>query len=98
MQKKKNGCWLSSIRCNFERDSSSKTARRLPQNDVLYPISKSSRLIFLILHFTFFIFHSSIAQAIEVSGHLTEDTTWNPANNPYEVVDHVFVDAGVTLT
>ncbi|HPR17798.1 MAG TPA: hypothetical protein PLD62_06095, partial [Candidatus Cloacimonadota bacterium] len=53
---------------------------------------------FIILHFTLFIFHSSIAQAIEVSGHLTENTTWSPDNNPYEVVDNVFVEAGVTLT
>ena len=48
-------------------------------------------LFLLILHF-------SIISSIEVSGHLIEDTIWGPDNNPYEVVDHVFVDAGVTLT
>ena len=50
-----------------------------------------SFLFLLILHF-------SIISAIEVGGHLTEDTIWGPDNNPYEVVDHVFVDYGVTLT
>ncbi|HPR18800.1 MAG TPA: carboxypeptidase-like regulatory domain-containing protein, partial [Candidatus Cloacimonadota bacterium] len=59
---------------------------------------KVSKSLFLILHFTLFIFHFSIVQAIEVGGHLTQDTTWYPVNNPYEVVDNVFVDAGVTLT
>jgi len=33
-----------------------------------------------------------------VSGHISEDTTWSPANNPYEVVENLFVDSGVTLT
>nr|HPR18319.1 hypothetical protein [Candidatus Cloacimonadota bacterium] len=45
-----------------------------------------------------FIFHSSIANAIEVGGHLTQDTTWSPANNPYEVMEILYVDSGVTLT
>ncbi len=69
---------------------------------------------FLILHFTFLsrrsnillaflcvgglIFNFSIASAIEVSGHITEDTTWNPDNNPYIVVDNIFIDPNVTLT
>ena len=35
--------------------------------------------------------------SIEVSGHLTEDTTWYPANNPYIVTDNIFVEEGVTL-
>ncbi|MDO9578911.1 MAG: T9SS type A sorting domain-containing protein [Candidatus Cloacimonadales bacterium] len=35
--------------------------------------------------------------SIEVGGHLTEDTTWSPNNNPYLVVHDVFVDEGVTL-
>ncbi|MCK4694636.1 MAG: hypothetical protein KAT74_02685, partial [Candidatus Cloacimonetes bacterium] len=39
----------------------------------------------------------SIAPAIEVGGHITEDTTWSPDNNPYHVIDDVFVDEGVTL-
>jgi hypothetical protein len=50
---------------------------------------------FLFLIFSLFIFD---LLSIEVSGHLTEDTTWSPNNNPYEVVDNVFVDEGVTLT
>lgn len=48
----------------------------------------------IILIFAFF----SIAFAIEVGGHLTEDTTWSPENNPYLVTSGVYVDAGVTLT
>jgi len=41
---------------------------------------------------------SSIANAIEVGGHLTEDTTWNHVNNPYLVTSGVYVDEDVTLT
>ncbi len=36
--------------------------------------------------------------SIEVEGHITEDTTWSPDNNPYIVIHNIFVDAGVTLT
>jgi len=36
--------------------------------------------------------------AIEVGGHLTEDTTWSPDNNPYEVIENVRVASGATLT
>jgi len=36
--------------------------------------------------------------SIEVGGHLTEDTTWSPENNPYIVVDNIFIDENVTLT
>ncbi|MDA3813317.1 MAG: hypothetical protein PF570_03595, partial [Candidatus Cloacimonetes bacterium] len=63
-------------------------------------MKKFISLIFIlfILHFTFLIFHSSIAFAIEVGGHLTEDTTWSPDNNPYLVTSGVYVDADVTLT
>ncbi|MDP8203789.1 MAG: T9SS type A sorting domain-containing protein [Candidatus Tenebribacter mawsonii] len=46
----------------------------------------------------FLISNSSIAFAIEVGGHLTEDTTWSPENNPYHVIDDVYVDDEVTLT
>ena len=42
--------------------------------------------------------HSSIASAIEVGGHLTQDTVWSPENNPYEVTENLYVDSGVTLT
>ena len=46
----------------------------------------------------FLIPNSSIAFAIEVGGHLIEDTTWSPEDNPYLVTSGVYVDAGVTLT
>ena len=52
------------------------------------------KLSFIIIMFTFFL----IVSAIEVGGHLTEDTTWSPDNNPYHVIDDVFVDDDVTLT
>ena len=54
--------------------------------------------LILILNFSFFIFHFSIANAIEVGGHITEDTTWSPENNPYIVTQNLYVDEGVTLT
>jgi hypothetical protein len=59
---------------------------------------RRSKMLLALLCVGGFIFHSSIAQAIEVGGHLTEDTTWNSANNPYEVTETLFVDADVTLT
>ncbi len=40
----------------------------------------------------------SIAYAIEVGGHLIEDTTWSPEDNPYLVTSGLYVDVGVTLT
>ena len=46
----------------------------------------------------FLISNSSIAYAIEVGGHLTEDTTWSPDNNPYLVTSGIYVDANVNLT
>ncbi|MEA2096056.1 MAG: FlgD immunoglobulin-like domain containing protein [Candidatus Cloacimonadota bacterium] len=52
------------------------------------------KLSFIIIMFTFFL----IVSAIEVGGHLTEDTTWSPAENPYLVTETLYVDAGVTLT
>ena len=71
-------------------------------------------LFFLILHFSFLsrrsnillaflcvgglLFAFSIANAIEVGGHITEDTTWGPENNPYHVIDNIFVNQGVNLT
>ncbi|RMH71151.1 MAG: hypothetical protein D6675_07305 [Gemmatimonadetes bacterium] len=36
--------------------------------------------------------------AIEVGGHLTEDTVWSPGNNPYIVVNDLYIDPHVTLT
>ncbi|MCK4653273.1 MAG: T9SS type A sorting domain-containing protein [Candidatus Cloacimonetes bacterium] len=47
-------------------------------------------LIFSLFTFTLY--------SIEVEGHITEDTTWSPDNNPYYVIDDVFVDDNVTLT
>jgi len=63
----------------------------------------NNKIVFLIFilfisNFTFLISNSSIAFAIEVGGHLTEDTTWSPENNPYLVTEILYVDAGVTLT
>jgi hypothetical protein len=52
----------------------------------------------LILHFSLLLFHTSIALAIEVGGHITEDTTWSPENNPHLVTSGVYVNNGVTLT
>jgi hypothetical protein len=52
-------------------------------------------LFFLPLIFCLFAFDLS---SIEVEGHITEDTTWSPDNNPYHVIDDVFVDDDVTLT
>jgi hypothetical protein len=52
------------------------------------------KFVFVVLMVLF----SLIAYSIEVSGHLTEDTTWSPDNNPYLVVDNIWVDAGITLT
>ena len=37
-------------------------------------------------------------QCIEVGGHISEDTTWSPENNPYIVTHNLFVDSDVTLT
>jgi hypothetical protein len=61
-------------------------------------MKKNLFFFIFIFNFSFFVFHFSIAPAIEVSGHITEDTIWSPDNNPYEVVDNIFVDPNVTLT
>ncbi|RLD59276.1 MAG: hypothetical protein DRJ01_11530 [Bacteroidetes bacterium] len=53
------------------------------------------KILFL---FSLLILNSSIANAIEVGGHLTEDTIWNPDNNPYLVTSGVYVNSNVTLT
>jgi len=50
--------------------------------------------LIIVLLFAFF----SITYAIEVGGHLTEDTTWSPENNPYLVTSGVYVNSNVTLT
>ena len=59
-------------------------------NKVGYMKSIFSLLIFCLFNF--------ILSSIEVEGHLTEDTTWSPDNNPYLVVDDVYVDDDITLT
>ncbi len=49
--------------------------------------------------FSFLLFSlSPVLLSIDVQGHITEDTSWSPANNPYIVVDNIFVDANITLT
>ncbi|HPR16879.1 MAG TPA: T9SS type A sorting domain-containing protein [Candidatus Cloacimonadota bacterium] len=52
-----------------------------------------TRILCLILSFFFFKLFS-----IQVGGHIIEDTTWNPVNNPYEVMEILYVDSDVTLT
>ena len=52
-------------------------------------------ILFPVLPFSFSPF---LLSAIEVGGHLTEDTTWSPVNNPYHVTGVIYVDADVTLT
>jgi hypothetical protein len=61
-------------------------------------MKKNLFFFIFIFNFTFYILHFSIAPAIEVGGHLTEDTIWSPDNNPYLVTSGVYVDVGVTLT
>ena len=53
------------------------------------------KIIFFL--FSLFIINYSLLISIEVGGHLTEDTTWSPENNPYLVIDNIYVDEGVTL-
>ena len=60
---------------------------------LLFPfLSRRSRILLAILCV------GGLLSSIEVEGHLTEDTIWSPANNPYIVVDNIFVDHNVTLT
>lgn len=35
--------------------------------------------------------------AVDVGGHISEDTIWLPENNPYHVVEDLYIDEGVTL-
>ncbi len=53
------------------------------------------KIILFFLIFSLFAFNLS---SIEVEGHLIEDTIWSPDNNPYLVVDDVYVDDDITLT
>lgn len=53
-----------------------------------------NRIVVLMIFLCVF---TSIVYTIEVGGHLTEDTIWLPENNPYEVLEDVYVDEGVTL-
>ncbi|NQV18325.1 MAG: T9SS type A sorting domain-containing protein [Armatimonadetes bacterium] len=63
---------------------------------LLFPFSfRLFAFCFLLFFFCLFTFNLS---SIEVEGHLTEDTTWSPDNNPYHVIDDVYVDYDVTLT
>lgn len=36
--------------------------------------------------------------ALEISGHISEDTIWSPENNPYVVTTFLYIDTGVTLS
>ena len=61
----------------------------------------NKKTLISILVFSFFLFSLfpfSRLFSIEVGGHITEDTFWTPDNNPYIVVDNIFVDQNVTLT
>ncbi len=59
---------------------------------------KKILLPFILILFSFLLFPFYFLLSIEVEGHLTENTTWSPDNNPYLVVDDVYVDDDVTLT
>ncbi len=48
-----------------------------------------------------FLFLTSVLSTlpcIDVGGHITQNTTWNPHNNPYIITSFLYVDAGATLT
>ena len=51
----------------------------------------------LLYYFLLFLITFCFAD-VQVSGHLTTDTTWSPENNPYLITDNLFIDSGVTLT
>ncbi|MCK4357972.1 MAG: T9SS type A sorting domain-containing protein [Candidatus Cloacimonetes bacterium] len=51
--------------------------------------------LFSVLLSTFFF---SPLFSIEVGGHISENTTWSPENNPYYVTDDVYVDENIILT
>jgi hypothetical protein len=44
------------------------------------------------------VYAAPLAPATDVSGHITQDTTWDLAGSPYIVTGDVTVDAGFTLT
>ncbi|MCF7793234.1 MAG: T9SS type A sorting domain-containing protein [Candidatus Cloacimonetes bacterium] len=48
--------------------------------------------------FFFFLLFPFLLSSIDVWGHLTEDTTWSPDNNPYHVIGDITVEEDVTLT
>ena len=53
---------------------------------------------FFFLFFSLLLSTISYLLSLEVSGYITEDTTWSPENNPYHVIDDVIVDDNVILT
>ncbi|MBT6993915.1 MAG: hypothetical protein HN952_03060, partial [Candidatus Cloacimonetes bacterium] len=68
-------------------------------NKMINPdLSEKKVFLSIFFIFLFFILHSSFLIGIEVGGHLTEDTTWGPENNPYLVTENLYVDDDVTLT
>lgn len=49
----------------------------------------------------FFLFLTSIVSTllcIDVGGHITQNTTWSPDNNPYIITSFLYVDTGATLS
>ena len=54
--------------------------------------------LFILFLFSLLIINYTLLISIEVEGHLIEDTIWSPDNNPYLVVDDVYVDDDITLT
>lgn len=47
---------------------------------------------------TVILFSACFLYSIEVGGEITEDTTWTPENNPYIVIENIYVNEDVTLT
>jgi hypothetical protein len=76
------------------------------QNKIYHNFTKSIFKIFFERGFGKFLFLLPLIfclfpftlSSIEVGGHITEDTTWGPDNNPYLVTSGVYVNADVTLT
>ncbi len=62
----------------------------------LKPVPRNDAFLFFFL-FSLLLFPVS-GYSIEVGGHITEDTTWYPEDNPYHVVSDIHVDTGATLT
>jgi parallel beta-helix repeat protein len=53
---------------------------------------------FMLLLLIIMLLLSQNTNATFVSGHITSDTTWNASDNPYIVINSVYVDEGINLT